>query len=37
MTIASVPIDCHKSNYLVYMVIKANNSSENSNNANAYI
>ena len=37
MTIVSIPIDCHKRNYLVYIVIKDNNSSENSNNVNAYI
>ena len=32
MTIVSVHIDYHKRNYLVYMVIKTNNSSKNSNN-----
>ena len=31
MTIVSVHIDCHKRNYLVYIAIKANNSSKNSN------
>ena len=32
MTIVSVPIDCHKRNYLVYMIIKANNSGKFSYN-----